>query len=185
MYANQPGTAPQDLTTWPVDSALFRPHGQFALVMFAHPRCPCTRATLAELGRTMARCRQPMDVQIVFTKPDDFPEGWERAGLWNSAESIPGVRTVTDPNGVEARRFGVTTSGHVALFDASGTLCFTGGLTSARAHEGDNLGTLAVRQWVNDGQSEVSQTRVFGCALFDEQATSGSGSPRSTTCCQQ
>src|SRR5258708_3051129 len=40
------GSAP---ASWPVETGVAREPGKATLVMLAHPHCPCTRATLAEL----------------------------------------------------------------------------------------------------------------------------------------
>ncbi|MEK6235309.1 MAG: hypothetical protein N2C14_11430, partial [Planctomycetales bacterium] len=55
---------------WPRDSSIARADGLATLVVFAHPRCPCTRATLDELERIMARRRDKVHARVVFMKPD-------------------------------------------------------------------------------------------------------------------
>jgi hypothetical protein len=74
---------------------------------------------------------------------------------------------VHDHDGVEARRFGAATSGQVILYDARGTLLFSGGITPARGHSGDSTGRDAILALLIDGSSEASETPVFGCSLFD------------------
>ena len=48
------------------------------LVMLAHPRCTCTRASLAELAELMARVTQRPKAYVVFIKPGGVAEQWER-----------------------------------------------------------------------------------------------------------
>lgn len=179
-YANKPGSSARMPHAWPEDSQLVRNPDGPTLVMFIHPHCPCTRASLSELSRAMARSHEPMDVLAVFIRPMDFKGGWEQGTLWNVAAELPGVKTLVDPGGREARRFDARTSGQVGLYDRHGKLRFSGGITSARAHEGDNTGGQAVSTWLNEGDCIVSRTDVFGCSLFEE---TGSGSERGQSCC--
>lgn len=136
------------------------------LVLFAHPRCPCTRASLHELDSLLAETQNGVSVIIVFTIPDGVPAGWEQGDLWNSATNIPGVRVIRDQGGGEAQRFAVRGSGHVLLYAPSGRLLFSGGITESRGHEGDSVGRSAVVSFILNGHASVSQTPVFGCSLL-------------------
>ena len=48
-YVASPGPAIDASAQWPADSAIHRAEGVPMLVMFAHPRCPCSRASISEL----------------------------------------------------------------------------------------------------------------------------------------
>jgi hypothetical protein len=117
----------------------------------------------------LAACDQRVAAHLLFVKPKGAEAGWERTSLWEAAQRIPGVNVVTGHEGQEARRFGARTSGQVVLYDPSGRLLFQGGITAARAHEGDNAGRTAVIEWVTSGHSMVRQTRVFGCGLSSDE----------------
>src|SRR3989442_556857 len=69
-YESAPGQAGHPLLRWPTKSRIERSKDRPTLVMFAHPRCPCTRATIGELALIMARCRGLVDAHVVFYKPD-------------------------------------------------------------------------------------------------------------------
>ena len=49
--ASRPGGDPEAPARWPEASALVRNADGPTLVLFAHPKCPCTDASLAELAR--------------------------------------------------------------------------------------------------------------------------------------
>jgi hypothetical protein len=140
--------------------------GRKGLLLFAHPKCPCTRATLGELDRILAQVRKAPAVLIVFTKPAGVGEDWEKTDTWDSAMRIPGAHVVVDDAGKEARRFGASASGQVFLFDETGRLLFRGGITAARGHSGDNSGESAVVALLNGTASSQRSSAVFGCALF-------------------
>jgi hypothetical protein len=157
--------APQ-VALFPQDGALQLATDKPTLVIFVHPHCPCTRASLHELDRLLALIENRVSATVVFTIPDGVPAGWERGDLWNAATAIPGLHVIRDPRGQEALRFDVEGSGHVVLYAPSGKLLFSGGITASRGHEGDNVGRSAVISFVLHGHASVSQTPVFGCSLL-------------------
>jgi hypothetical protein len=136
------------------------------LLLFAHPQCPCTRATFYELNSLLEETQNQVSVTVIFTIPDGVAPGWEQGELWKSATTTPGFRVVRDEGGREARRFGVTGSGHTLLYSPSGRLLFSGGITGSRGHEGENIGLTAVESFILHGHASVSRTPVFGCSLL-------------------
>lgn len=161
-YQSEAGPAARTGHGWPADSPLSRPTRATAL-LFLHPECGCSYATLAELERLRPTIGRPHDLWVVFSAPGE--------ALRARVERLRGVRIIEDPQAVEARRFGATTSGHFFVFDAGGRLCFHGGITGARGHEGANAGSrLATRALGGQGGDSVASTPVFGCPLFDDGA---------------
>lgn len=147
-------------------SAAVRPDpGRANLVMLAHPRCPCTRASLEELAQVMNRCRGQVAAHVLFFQPQSGPDGWARSDLWRRAAAIPGVLVYDDPGGAEAARLGAETSGSVILYDRSGRQRFKGGITGARGQVGDNPGRDAVVACVSGGQPASANSPIFGCAI--------------------
>jgi hypothetical protein len=88
--------------------------------------------------------------------------------LWDSAGQIPGVAAVADEDGAEAHRFSAATSGQVVLYDSSGRLLFSGGITASRGHSGDNVGRRAIVSLLADGSGVRTETPVFGCPIFED-----------------
>jgi hypothetical protein len=140
--------------------------GRPTLVLLAHPQCSCTRATLNELAEALARARTRPKTYVLFLKPEGFSNGWERTDLWRSAAALPDVTVIRDDDGREARRFGTATSGQTLLYDSNGTLLFSGGITGARAHAGDNAGRRSLVALLNGDRPDRGRTNVFGCPLF-------------------
>lgn len=167
-YENQPGAAGQMPPAWPQASRLARNSGQATLVMFLHPKCPCSRASVEELARILARCEGGVATKVVAVVPSDSPSGFEDSGLIRSARAIPGVDVVMDRGGGEARVFGAQTSGQVTLYDANGRLVFSGGITGSRGHAGDNAGSDAVLALLTRHGGSKATTPVFGCSLGGE-----------------
>jgi hypothetical protein len=133
--------------------------------MFAHPRCPCTRASLGELEKIMARCQGAVDARVVFLQPAGQSEDWCQTDLWRSAAGIPGVRVVPDVGGALARRFHAATSGQTLVYNDRGELLFSGGITLARGHAGDNPGASAIEACLAGQTPECREAPVFGCPI--------------------
>ena len=172
-YSNSAGGDRPAPASWPEGSRIPRDAQRPTLIMFAHPRCPCTRASLGELERLLAQVPDQLTVHVVFLKPVGTSEEWEKTDLWRKASSIPGVTVYVDNAGNEARRFHSETSGQTLLYDPSGNLRFQGGITVARGHAGDNPGRSALEELVREGHSNQTKTPVFGCALFESQCQKG------------
>ena len=152
--------------TWPMESALPRSSGTPALIVFAHPKCPCTRASLVELSRLMAHIKDRVSLSIVFYRPDGKDESWVRQSvLWGMAESSGADRLMIMGGAAEIERFKPRTSGQVYLYDGAGELQYSGGITSSRGHEGDNLGRAAIHDFVLSGKVIATKFHVFGCSL--------------------
>lgn len=173
VYENTPAAvAVAPPSQWPRNSAVPHDPARNILVMLAHPHCPCTRASIAELARVMAACSDKTDAVVLFTVPAGMPPGWEKTDLWTSAAAIPGVRALRDAGGNEAARFG-RTSGQCFGFSPSGRRVFSGGITGSRGHEGDNAGEEALISALSETSASPGSIRmpplrsapVFGCAL--------------------
>ena len=151
---------------WPVSSAIQRASDRPTLLVFAHPFCGCTAATLGELARIPVR-RPLKSVQptiaILFARPKG--SAWRGSPLWDNARRLAGGNTMWDEEGREAQRFGVRTSGEVLLYDRHGDLLFHGGVTGSRGHARDNYGADQLVAALDSGQPVKTAHLVFGCAL--------------------
>jgi hypothetical protein len=144
---------------------------RFNLVIFAHPRCPCTRATLAELTKLLTRFEGRLVAQLHLYRPAGMPESWSDGALNTEARSIPGLRVVGDEGGRMAAGFGSMTSGHSHLYGPSGARLFDGGITRGRGHEGDNDGASTVAGLVRGHGPRVASTPVYGCPITNPGGT--------------
>jgi hypothetical protein len=177
QYEREPGVAADAHVHWPRDSRLALDPSRPTLVMLAHPRCTCTRASIAELGEVIARAQERPRTYVVFIKPGSAPDDWEQSDLWRAAAGIPDVTVVRDDKGMEAQRFGAETSGQTFLYAADGHLLFTGGTTGARGHEGDNAGRATIISLLNRERTDPGRSFVFGCSLFAAGDRDQSGEP--------
>src|SRR5579859_4661059 len=139
-YANTPGRLASPPQGWPAASSISRDPAGPTLLVFAHPQCPCSRATIGELAVIMAQSHRPLRAYVLFYAPRSEETSWVKGSLWNAAAAIPGVRAVEDQDGREVRRFGASISGQTLLYGSNGKLIFNGGITAARGHFGANDG---------------------------------------------
>lgn len=172
-YSNTPGSARFAPPTWPMQSQIPLEPNRPTLIMFAHPHCPCTRASLSELARLLTQVPDRLNTYVVFLKPEGTPADWDKTDLWRTASSIPGVVVISDKMGAEACRFHAETSGQTLLYNQTGALLFQGGITLARGHEGDNSGRTALQDLLLKGHADQTNTTVFGCGLFEAQCEKG------------
>jgi len=165
-YANRPGMPAQAPAEWPSATRLPRDHARPTLIVIAHPKCDCTKATMAELTKVMGSVGSAVRSFVVVIKPAEVEAGWEDTALWATASRIPGVTVVRDAGAREAALFGTSTSGQALLYGADGRLLFSGGLTASRGHEGENAGETSVLRLVQGAPPLDTTTPVFGCSLF-------------------
>jgi len=171
-YESTPGATADGPQVWP-GSILVKPRaGEATLVMFVHPRCPCSRASLAELREIMAQANGSLHASVLFLRPQGTTDVWERTSTWSAAQNIPGVAVSVDRDGAEAARFGASTSGHTVLYSAAGQLLFAGGITSARGHVGDNSGRRAVLALLKNKNAAAAHP-IYGCRLRDRLPSQG------------
>lgn len=151
---------------WPTESLLTRGTGD-TLLMFAHPKCPCTRASLRELA-VLRSCSPGLEqIRVVFFQPSDAKGHWLETDIVRQAKELTGIEIVQDPEGTIAAHFGVETSGHVLLYDAADRLRFSGGITGLRNHEGWNAGSASVLAIERGNAVSFAEQPVFGCPIFD------------------
>jgi hypothetical protein len=175
------GATGETLKHWPKESNIRRQDGLFTLLLFLHPKCPCSQASFDSAAQVAARAQGKLNLFLVFVKPAGSHSDWEKTDLWKQGKATPGCTVLTDEAGREAQKFGVKTSGHVLLYDPAGQLLFSGGLTSARGQPGPSAGLEAVVHLLNGESVEESHGPVYGCPLLDA-ASSEEG--EETTCHQ-
>jgi hypothetical protein len=170
-YDNAAGPDSAAPREWPGESEIARSGETPTLVMFVHPECPCTRASLGELARILAQCPGRARVFVLVLHDAGLLKDAEETPIWRAAAAIPGVKVLRDWNGTEARAFHAMTSGRAMLYDPAGRLLFAGGITMARGHAGDNDGSDALCALLWGREPARTATPVFGCPLFTPCST--------------
>jgi hypothetical protein len=166
-YSRTPAPITAQPQRWPARSTLAPPARQPVLVVSLHPRCSCSRATLEELNKLMARNQNPLEVRILVYQPSTQARQWAESEMVQRAGALPGVHLIRDVDGVEALRFGLDFSGATALYAPAGQLLFSGGITGARGHIGDNAGESSILALLAHQATAIRHSPVFGCSIKD------------------
>ena len=176
-YENASGSADKSPKQWLSGTSIPLDSTRDTLIMFAHPKCPCTQASLGELNRLLAKSNNRIAARVLFFRPPNYPVDWTRADLWRTAAAIPGVIVQDDIDDAMARKFGAETSGYVLLYDPNGQLLFRGGITGSRGHAGDNIGESAIISLAMGQHPGVTQTPVYGCSLLSQSNCQNTAAP--------
>ncbi|MEM7312904.1 MAG: hypothetical protein AAF497_07105 [Planctomycetota bacterium] len=155
--------APRSLTSELASEVGTKADG-FVMLVFVHPRCPCTAATMSELERLAARLNPSVASTVCVYLAGGVPESWAQTDYWERARQISSCRVICDRHGELAAAFGVATSGHVLLYHDS-NLLYSGGITSSRGHEGGNEGIEAIVKMVQEHDRTFTERPVFGCVI--------------------
>jgi hypothetical protein len=166
-YEQTPGKPAAAPVAWPTSAPVALASDKVNLLLFGHPQCTCTRASIAELERIVAKCQGRLKATVFLLQPSDEADDWSKTAIWRNAAAIPGVQVAADRDGATALQFGAAVSGQVLLFSARGDLLFSGGITGSRGHEGDNAGSDAVVAAAFGRAPWPAHTPVYGCSIFD------------------
>lgn len=166
-YATAPGDPGAPPDRWPAGVPVPLDRDRPTLLIFLHPLCPCSRASLDELATVLDRCGGRVAARALVYRPADRVEGWSPDDLRDALAAIPGLSVAEDPDGAEARRFGVETSGHVLLYGPDGGCRFSGGITAGRDERGESLGRSALIACIlrDEGNADDPGPPVFGCPI--------------------
>lgn len=167
-YESTPGEQSFVPTTWPGSSLVTVDRERATLMMFVHPLCACTRASLTELREALDVMDRSAAVWIVLLSPHGIVKNWNES-IANIKARIPEATIVTDVDGSAADTFGASTSGHVVLYDRDGGLIFSGGITGGRGHVGDNDGRRGLLAASHGGSDHAHEHPIFGCGLDDPE----------------
>lgn len=147
-----------------------RQPGRGLVVMAVHPRCPCTDASLAELGDLLARSKGDCTAILLEYQPATQPPDWPDSP---ASRMLGGVRVpvVADSGGKLAALTGALTSGHLVFADRTGVVRFHGGITLTRGHRGRAPAQDAILAVLEGKPPSANATPVYGCALLPECKT--------------
>jgi hypothetical protein len=148
------------------------------LLVFIHPQCSCTHATLEQLDQLLDSSHAPVQVALVVYRSMalDRAAGHASEPGSDAQTARPSfapaalvhrpVRIVADTGGALARRFGAATSGEIVLYSGDGRLLFQGGITAERSHVGESAGGDALRTALTTRAPQGKPFSVFGCPIF-------------------
>lgn len=164
-YSTTPKPEHAACKRWPADTPLSLDPHRPTLVMFIHPKCPCSIASLRMYEQAVGDRPDGMRAWFVFTKPANEPDSWCHGATWDMAAEIPLSKRWVDVDGQLAALFGAICSGEIYIYGSEGRLLFHGGATGSRGHEGDCIGTEAIHAIARGRLPKQDASPVFGCRL--------------------
>jgi len=162
-FETKPAESAQSASAWPADSQLRLADEGATVIMFLHPGCPCSSASLDQLDRLLSETKAPVKTYLVIVGPTDTADVGPNE---TRAATISNALLWRDEAGEEAHLFGSQTSGDVFVFDRTGHLRFEGGITAARGHVGANAASAAALSAIEGVSTAECHMPVFGCPLF-------------------
>lgn len=168
-YQTAPGVQQKKTTRIHSTSLIQLASQQPTLIMFAHPQCPCSKASIIELQGVAQKLRGQVNIKIYFIQPASKDRGWLESSSWALAKTIPDAQVLADPRGTMAKMFSARVSGETLLYSKEGELLFEGGITPSRGHVGENHGTRSIIEAVQTGLASIKRTQIYGCNLFTQE----------------
>jgi hypothetical protein len=158
---------------WPVESTIVRSKQRPMLLLFLHPHCACSQATVEQLERltTLVPARLLPTICVVASSPRSTGRTWESTPLLNRIPRLPNSYVFHDAGGVETALFGAQLSGTVILYDTDGRRLYAGGVTMARGHDGHNAGIQAVADLLINPEASAPSVPAFGCSVVREASS--------------
>jgi hypothetical protein len=156
------GTIP---ARWPGASRIHRAAGQPTLLVFLHPNCPCSIATVHSLQRSLRALRPEARPKTVFVVRPAVRDDWRARQLLATAAETPNGSFFQDDGEKEIARFGADVSGHLLLYGPAGALLFDGGVTPERGQEAESMASDRFQQVLTGMPRSPVRTAVFGCGL--------------------
>lgn len=175
-YATTPGEG-ADPAALALPEGLSLERARPTLVLFAHPECPCTRATLRELERILVGARGALAARVYFSAEAARLQTAQDSQLMAEARAIEGLDVELDLDGVLARTMDVHTSGQTLMFSPEGRLEFAGGITRSRGHEGVNESEAAIAAILAGTEPAFRRAPVFGCPISTDSNHQSGGTP--------
>ena len=165
IYGSNPGPSYPAPVHWPQDTQVERYANGSTLLVFLHPGCPCSRATLDNLKDVIA----DSSLSIVLISSEYASKvASDLASCRQQIRELERCDNTThfhDIDSREAKWFHATTSGYCLLYDERGMIKFSGGITSSRGHQGANAGMACLKAALSSDSAHFSYP-VFGCPLL-------------------
>ena len=165
LYEFTPGLAGDPPESWPQNPLIsLTPVGK-TVIVFAHPQCPCTKATFAELADALQQATVPCQVYLVWLEqPLATSQVNDLVGP-DLRQHIPESHHHWDAYHQALQIFQVRTSGHVLVFNESGDREFSGGITGGRGRLGVNSGKTALLSSLTNQSVGRTESQIYGCPL--------------------
>lgn len=162
-----PSTVKTSLSSLDLNAMELDQDERSCVFLFYHPHCPCTLATARNLERLRSAIKVPVSIHAYAFCPSAAAVQWIESETTRTLQGIEDLTVFPDYGGQKCREYGALTSGQVCVYSPAGQLVFSGGLSSGRGHEGENISTRHFIEQLNDQtKSNCIYQPVFGCHIL-------------------
>jgi hypothetical protein len=154
-YEQSPGGRVDTPAEWPQASRVKLDSDRFTLLMFLHPRCDCSRASLRQLESILSDIPNQISAHVLFYKPLEESFAWAQTDIWRTAAVMRGVQLVIDNESFESETFGIVTAGQVVLYDPAVKLHFSGVIAAACCKNSPHLEVPNLAQIIRSLSSQT------------------------------
>jgi hypothetical protein len=153
---------------WPLASGLKLGRDERTLLVFLHPKCTCSQATVAQIVKLKERARNGFRIILAVWQPASSDGSWDSLTPLG-VDQLSDYQVAWDRGGRLAGLFDAHTSGQIFIYEKDGRLVFAGGATSSRggADEGPSLAALEslLQEKGNSYSVGLRSMPVFGCSF--------------------
>lgn len=136
------------------------------VIVFIHPECACSQATLTNL-RDIASELPSARFVVEFESEGKSAHAILSSSNYRLAADIRSAEIEID-YGTKAKVFHAQTSGETFVYSPAGELLYSGGITASRGEPGSNVGLDAIVDCLRHRSPKVRHMPTFGCALTSE-----------------
>lgn len=163
-YESTAGAIGPQNRAWPASTTLPRNLNGPTIVLFLHPKCPCSTASIRQLFEFTDGVKDAAIVTVLVL-PTGTDESFAQGPVIDLLEREYQHRPIVDREGKEAELFGAQTSGQAYAYGLEARLLFCGGLTPARGQTGYTPSLHKLRTALQHRDSGPTSCPVFGCPL--------------------
>lgn len=164
-FGFRPGSAAAATKRWPERAPVPRDLSRPTLVVFLHPACTHSQATLDQLVDLLRVTRGEVAVHLLFRLDPIHEPDPELTPLRQRALGLTGTAVGDDTAGQAARLFGATHSGQVLLYGVGGELLFSGGISAVADGNTPHPGRAALQALLTGNPTSENSALVHGCPL--------------------
>ena len=164
-YSGTPAPSGPSKGQWPSGSKMLPGANISTFILFLHPHCPCSGASLASMIDIIDKFPLAAKYHAVFVRPKGVAATWEKSDLYLKCMGIKAIETSIDDGGEEAKKFGALASGQTYIYSPQQKLTFSGGITPGRGEEGSGPERKMVEQALMQSTTSTNYSPTFGCSL--------------------
>lgn len=166
IFQFTPGKMGKVFNDFPQKSKLVLDQTLPTLILFLHPKCTCSKASVEEIKIIKSSIKKEFKlIAVVQTASLKLTDELEK--LKEELSTLPHSTIVNDSYSFETNLFSVKTSGQIYIYSSFGELIYTGGSTSSRGTSSPSelRRTIASILETNKKPHQLITKSIYGCEM--------------------